>query len=187
MMRRTLSLAALLTVFSVSAWAADKPVTTIPASQRVVLVQGGGFALNGPAYSVPLTGVTGLFGWGPDSRLDAGVEPNLTGGYMAGVGATVGATPGDPNSGYSLRVGGGWSGLSAVQAFSVNPVSRIGMADATTAGSDMAVSVSYQRSIASGLSVTGAAEAHRGTSTSLTDPLSGASQLVVGAGLSLHF
>jgi hypothetical protein len=175
-------------VFAAPAWAADKPAVTIPATaQHVVLVEGGGFILNGPAYSVPLTGVTGLFGWGRDYRLDAGVEPNLTGGYLAGIGATVGGTASDPGSGYSLRVGGGWSALGASQMFSVNPVSRIGMAEATPAGGDMAVSVSYRRSIADGLSLTGGAEAHRSTSGSVLDPVSTANQLVVGAGLSLHF
>lgn len=188
-MRRIFGIAAIFAVFAAPALAADKTTSTIPpGAQPVVLVQGGGFTLNGPAYSIPLTGVTGLFGWGPDYKLDAGVEPNLTGGYLAGVGATVGGSSSDPGSGYSLRVGGGWSALNAAQVFSVNPVSRIGMAEATPAGGgDMAVSVSYRRSIASGLSLTGGAEAHRGTTTSLVDPASGASQLVVGAGLSLHF
>ncbi len=186
-MRRTFVFAALFSVFSASIFAAEKPVTTIPAVQRVVLVQGGSINLGSSAYSVPLTGVTGLFGWGPESHLDAGVESNLAGGYMAGVGATVGSTPGDPGSGYTLRVGGGWSGLSTSSSFSVNPVSRLGMAEATPDGGDMALSFIYRRSIASGLSLTGAAEAHHGTAGSVVDPTNGASQLVLGAGLALHF
>ncbi len=142
-MRRTFFFAALFSVFSASIFAAEKPVTTIPAVQRVVLVQGGSINLGSSAYSVPLTGVTGLFGWGPESHLDAGVESNLAGGYMAGVGATVGSTPGDPGSGYTLRVGGGWSGLSTSSSFSVNPVSRLGMAEATPDGGDMALSFRF--------------------------------------------
>ncbi|HEY1723736.1 MAG TPA: hypothetical protein VGG27_21015 [Magnetospirillaceae bacterium] len=163
-------------------------MATIPAAQPVVLVEGGGFSLSGPAYSVPLTGVTGLFGWGSGYRLDAGVQPNLTGGYTAGLGATLGAAAGERGSGYSLRVGGAWSGLTAVQSFSANPVGRLGMADMTpSTGGDMALSFDYHQSIASGLSLTGAAEAYHGGANSAIDPTSSVNQLVLGAGIALRF
>lgn len=188
MIRRTFALAVLLAVSSASAYAADKQTATIPASvQPVVLVQGGGFTLTGPAYSVPLTGVTGLFGWGSNYRLDAGVEPNLTGGYLAGVGATVGAGLGEKGAGYSLRLGGGWSSMAVAQSFSVNPIARIGLVDATVPNGDMALAFSYHQSLTSGLSVTGAAEAHRSNGNALVDPTSGTNQLVLGAGLALRF
>jgi hypothetical protein len=187
MRRIAIFAAAVVLVAAAPVWAAEK-TTEIPTAPHVVLVQGGSFALSSSGYSVPLTGVAGLFGWGPSYRLDAGVEPNLTGGFTAGVGATIGAGPGESGSGYSLRMGGGWTRLGAMDGFSVNPVSRLGLAEITSTGSDVALSFTYRRSIATGLSLTGAAEAHRSTAgTSVVDPLSGASQFVLGAGIALRF
>ena len=167
---------------STPVWADDAGANA-PVMRHVTLVEGGALISAGQAYAIPLTGSTGLFGWGTGYKLDAGVQPNLVGGYTAGLGATLGAGPGQQGSGYSLRIGGGWTG----DRFSVNPYSHLGVSEVATPASDMALSFTYSRAIMPGLSLTGSAEAYRPLGPSLLDPTGGSSQVVVGAGLGLRF
>ena len=53
--------------------------------------------------------------------------------------------------------------------------------------SDTAVSFSVTQSITPRLSFIGSAEAHRGIAPNTLDPIGGASQVVIGAGIGLRF
>ncbi len=183
-MPRTLPIAAILFACcaGVPAWA-DGTAPAAPAPHAITLVQGGAFVNSSQSYGVPLTAGTGLFGWRTGYKLDAGVQPNLIGGYTAGLGATLGAEPGKTGSDYTLRIGGGWGG----DRFSVNPFSHLGVSEVATPNSDMALSFTYSRAILPGLSVTGTAEAHRPVGASLADPTGGSGQIVIGGGLGIRF
>lgn len=162
---------------SAPARADDGAVAVTPPVRHVTLVQGGGFVTGGPAYSVP------LFGSASTYRLDAGLEPNLDGGYTAGLGATIGVPQGQLGSDYTLRIGRSSTG----DWFSVNPFSRLGVTEVASPASDMALSFTYSRAILPGLSLTGTAEAYRPAGPNILDPVGGGGHLVIGAGLGIRF
>lgn len=155
---------------------------------KVTLAQGGGFASYNPTtvsvlgntgFSVSLASGAAPFGWRQAYRIDANVAPNLLGGYTAGVAAAMGARPGEVGTTYGLKVGAGWIG----EGFTGGPSAPSDFHEA----SDTAVSISVTQSITPRLSFIGSAEAHRGLAPNTLDPIGGASQVVIGAGIGLRF
>jgi len=183
MLRLTSIIAAVAAFLAISSARADDNSLGAPPARHVTLVQGGGFVAANQSYMVPLTGTTGLFGWGSEYKLEAGVQPNLIGGYTAGLGATIGVAPGQLGSGYSVRIGTGWAG----DWVSVNPFSRLGVTEVATPAGDMALGFTYSRSILPGLSLTGTAEAYRPVGANILDPVGGVGQVVIGAGIGIRF
>lgn len=196
MQRQLLSVVILFgaVIASAPAWAGDTSPSPAQATSKVILVQGGGFSAFGPGsaaavgapgagYSFGLASGAYLFGMPQNYRLDASVGPNLLGGYTAGISAALGAHPGEMGASYGMKLGAGW----VDDAFTVNPVNRLGLADNHEA-SDTAVSFSVTESITPRLSVVGLAEAHRAIQSNTTlDPTASVNQLVVGAGVGLRF
>ena len=183
MLRRTPTAIALLVLLASGAAWADDNATNTPVGHRVTLVEGGAFATSSQAYAIPLTTGTGLFGLGTAYKVDAGVQPNMVGGYTAGLGATVGVAPGKLGSDYSLRIGGGWAGDWS----SSSPFNHLGVSELPTPSNDMSLSFTYNRAIMPGLSLTGTAEAYRAVGPSVLDPVGSGSQVVIGAGLGIRF
>jgi len=169
------------------ACAADLGGTAQSGATKPVLVQGGGLAFTGLdggtwGVSVPLTGETGVFGWGRDYRLDATLQPNLGGGYTAGIGAAVGAMPGQPGGTYALRLGAGW----LADQVGLNAASGSAPVATPQSPSDLNLSLGYSQSLLPGLSFSGGAEAHRGMGGGV-DPTTEANQIIIGAGIGMRF
>jgi hypothetical protein len=157
--------------------AADSVVTVRHTQAGGDLTQGGGWGYGNAADSVT------VLDWGAGYRLDAGRMPTLTGGYLSGFGAVVGAASGEPGATYSFHLGAGQQN----DRFSVNPFSRLGLAEVSGPTNDVGLGFTVSRSLTPNLSLTGEAEAHRNFGVTGVDPLSGTNEVVIGAGLGLRF
>lgn len=125
----------------------------------------------------------GFLAWQADDyRLDASVAPSLDGSVIAGVGAVVGARPGQTGTSYGLRLGAAWLG----DRFTVNPASGLGLADVVSPTSDVNLSFTVNHALTPSLSVIGTAEARRPVG-SPADGVSVQSRFLVGAGLGYRF
>ena len=91
----------------------------------------------------------------------------------------MGARPGEVGTTYGLKVGAGWIG----EGLAGGPSAPADFHET----SDTAVSFSVTQSITPRLSFIGSAEAHRGIAPNTLDPIGGASQVVIGAGIGLRF
>jgi len=183
MLRVPSTIAAIVAFLATSPAWADDSATGGTAVRHVTLMQGGAFVTSGQPFAIPLSGGAGPFGLDSVYKLDAGVQPNMVGGYTAGLGATVGVPPGKLGSDYTLRIGGGWQS----DWFSPNPFNRLSVSEVATPSSDMALSFTYNRAIMPGLSLTGTAQAYRPVGPSILDPMGGGSQVVIGAGVGVRF
>lgn len=120
-------------------------------------------------------------------RIDATLYPNFDGQSMAGVGASVGALPGEPGTSYGVHIGTAWA---ATDHFTINPASGLGLAELAAPTSNVSVSLTISHALTPNLNLIGLAEAQR----SFTNPaLEGTGystsigRLVVGAGIGYKF
>jgi hypothetical protein len=135
--------------------------------------------------SAPTKGMQmgGFLAWqAEDYRVDATLSPSFDGSVTAGLGAAVGAKPGQTGTSYGLRLGAAWLG----ERFTVNPASGLGLAEVVAPTSDVNLTFTVNHALTPSLSVIGTAEARRPVGT----PLDGAvmqSQFLFGAGLGYRF
>lgn len=164
------------------------------ATQSTTLVKGGGFSFGFlPASefgqtaggSVGTGAGGGFLAWsGGAYRFDAMVRPFSLGGLAADVGASAGVEPGELGTSYGLHLGTAWLG----DRFTINPVSRFGLAQLQDQANDVNVTFTVNHALTPSLSIVGAAEARRNLGgSSVIDPTISQSELVIGAGLGLRF
>ena len=188
MRRIALSLLLLAPIAVSQARAADQLAATPASPAKPALVQGGDLSFAGLGAGawdlrVPLTGEADAFGWGPTYRLDAALLPNFAGGYTAGVGAALGAMPGEPGGTYALRIGAGWLPDQYSPRFGGLPSAG----SPTPLANDVNMSLTYSRIVTPGLFVTGGAEAHRNLGGTALDPAVETGQVILGGGVGLRF
>ena len=119
-------------------------------------------------------------------RIDATLNPNFDGQTIAGIGASVGAMPGQEGTSYGLHIGGAWA---ATDHFTVNPASGLGLADLAAPTSNVNVSLLINHALTPNLNLIGLAEAQR-TFGSPFDGYSystGIGRLIIGAGIGYKF
>jgi hypothetical protein len=126
----------------------------------------------------------GFVAWQAEGyRVDASVAPSLGGSVIAGVGAAVGARPGQAGgTSYGLRLGAAWLG----DRFTVNPASGLGLSDVVSPTSDVNLTFTVNHALTPSLSVIGTAEARRPVG-SPTDGTAVQSRFLVGAGFGYRF
>lgn len=118
-------------------------------------------------------------------RVDATLNPGFDGQVTAGVGASVGAVPGEIGTRYGLRIGTAWA---PAERFAVNPSSGLGLADLAAPYNNVNVSFLINHALTPNLNLIGLAEAQHGFGlSSQIDGTSGLGRLVVGAGLGYKF
>ena len=157
---------------------------------RLTLWDGGSIAvgLASPAVALPSQAsggglqTGGFLSWrGEAYRLDATLAAGL-GGVKAGLGAAVGALPGEIGTSYGLRLGTAQGG----ERFTVNPTSRLGLTETQPPLSDVNVSFTVNHALTPSLSLIGTAEARR-TTGPMPDGGIGQNRYLLGAGLGFRF
>jgi len=149
---------------SIAVGIASPPVALPSQQDRGNLQTGGFFAWHGDAY-----------------RLDATLAA-AGNGVNAGLGAAVGAFPGETGTSYGVRLGTAQSG----ERFTVNPTSRLGLTDAQTPLSDVNVSFTVNHALTPTFSLIGTAEARRPTGP-MPDGGVAQKRYLLGAGLGIRF
>jgi hypothetical protein len=127
----------------------------------------------------------GFLAWqAEDYRVDATLAPSLDGSIIAGVGAAVGAKPGQIGTSYGLRLGAALLG----DRFTVNPATGLALSEVVTPSSDVNLTFTVNHALTPSLSVIGTAEARRPVGST---PLDGAATMqghfLFGAGLGYRF
>ena len=118
-------------------------------------------------------------------RIDATLNPNFDGQTVAGIGASVGAPPGQEGTSYGLRIGGAFA---ASDRFTINPGSGLGLADLAAPTNSLNVSLLINHALSPNLNLIGLAEAQRAFGNPLDGSYSsGIGRLVVGAGIGYKF
>ena len=119
-------------------------------------------------------------------RIDATLNPSFDGQTIAGVGASVGAMPGELGTSYGLHIGTAWA---ATDRFTINPASGLGLAELAAPTNNVSVSLSITHALTPNLNLIGLAEAQRQFGTPPLDGSysSGIGRLVVGAGIGYKF
>jgi hypothetical protein len=117
-------------------------------------------------------------------RIDAQLSPSFDGQVFAGVGASVGAMPGESGTRYGLRIGTAWAPTSN---FTVNPNYGVSLAELSAPNRNVNVSFLINHALTPNLNLIGLAEAQRNFGLSAIEGNSGFGRLVVGAGLGYKF
>ncbi len=126
----------------------------------------------------------GFLAWqAEDYRVDASLAPAADGSVVAGLGAAVGAKPGQPGTSYGLRLGAAWLG----ERFTVNPASGLGLAEVVAPTSDVNLTFTVNHALTPNLSVIGTAAARRPVGTTPLDGATTQGQFLFGAGLGYRF
>jgi hypothetical protein len=118
--------------------------------------------------------------------IDATLNPNFEGQTVAGLGASVGAMPGEEGTSYGLRIGTAWS---STDHFTINPASGLGLAELAAPTNNVSFSLLVNHALTPNLNLIGMAEAQRTFGNPVLDGSysSGIGRLVVGAGLGYKF
>ncbi|HIJ62435.1 MAG TPA: hypothetical protein HPQ04_07055 [Rhodospirillaceae bacterium] len=155
---------------------------------RLTLWDEGSIAvgLASPAVALPSQAdnmqTGGFLSWrGEAYRLDATLAAGL-GGVKAGLGAAIGAMPGELGTSYGLRLGTAHGG----ERFTINPTSRLGLTDTQPPLSDVNVSFTVNHALTPSLSLIGTAEARR-TTGPMPEGGIGQNRYLLGAGLGVRF
>lgn len=118
-------------------------------------------------------------------RIDATLSPNFEGQMTAGLGASIGAMPGESGTRYGLRIGTAWT---SSERFTINPASGLGLAELAAPNNNVNVSFLINHALTPNLNLIGLAEAQRSFGYSpLDNSNTGLGRLVVGAGLGYRF
>ncbi len=118
-------------------------------------------------------------------RIDATLNPNFEGQTIAGIGASIGAMPGQEGTSYGLRIGGAWA---SSDRFTINPASGLGLADLAAPTNSLNVSLLINHALTPNLNLIGLAEAQRTYGNPLDGSYSsGIGRLVIGAGIGYKF
>jgi hypothetical protein len=119
-------------------------------------------------------------------RIDATLNPNFDGQTVAGVGASVGAMPGEIGTSYGLHIG---TTFAATDRFTINPASGLGLAELAAPTNNVSVSLTISHALTPNLNLIGLAEAQRNFGNPALDGSysTGIGRLVVGAGLGYKF
>lgn len=126
----------------------------------------------------------GFLAWqAEDYRIDASLAPSFDGSVVAGLGAAVGAKPGQTGTSYGVRLGAAWLG----ERFTVNPASGIGLAEVVAPTSDVNLTFTINHALTPNLSVIGTAAARRPVGSAPLDGASTQGQFLFGAGLGYRF
>jgi len=158
---------------------------------RVLVWDGGslsaGFAQGGAPSLGTVAGkgmqMGGFLAWrGEGYRFDATLAPALDGSFSAGVGASLGAVPGEVGTSYGVRLGAALAG----ERFTVNPASGLGLAQMVAPNNDVNLTVTVNHALTPSLSVIGTAEARRVVG-SAPDGSAGQNHFSLGAGLGYRF
>lgn len=146
----------------------------------------GNAALSSSAFGNSGMQAGGFLAWQSSIyRIDATLNPNFSGQTVAGIGASVGAPPGQEGTSYGLRVGGAWS---SSDHFTINPVSGLGLADLAAPTNSLNVSLLINHALTPNLNLIGLAEAQRTFGYPLDGGYSsGIGRLIIGAGIGYKF
>jgi len=152
----------------------------------------GGVAANSASLASPTLGGSGLqtggfLAWQSSIyRVDATLNSSVTGQTIAGLGASVGAMPGEEGTRYGLRIGTAWA---PTDRFTINPASGLGLAELAAPTNNVSVSLLINHALTPNLNLIGLAEAQRTFGISPMDGSysSGIGRLVVGAGIGFKF
>ncbi|PKU25288.1 hypothetical protein [Telmatospirillum siberiense] len=126
----------------------------------------------------------GFLAWqAEDYRVDASLTPSLDGSIVAGLGAAVGAKPGQPGTSYGLRLGAAWLG----ERFTVNPASGLGLSEVVAPTSDVNLTFTVNHALTPNLSVIGTAAARRPVGNLSMEGATMQGHFLVGAGLGYRF
>jgi hypothetical protein len=119
-------------------------------------------------------------------RVDATVSPNIEGQMSAGLGASIGAQPGESGTRYGLHIGTNWT---ASDRYTLNPVSGLNLAELGAPNNNVNVGFMINHALTPNLNLIGLAEAQRGFGLNPLDGSSnsGLGRLIVGAGLGYKF
>jgi hypothetical protein len=118
-------------------------------------------------------------------RVDATLNSSINGQTVAGLGASVGAMPGEEGTRYGLRIGTAWA---PTDRFTINPASGLGLAELAAPTNNLNVSLLVNHALTPNLNLIGLAEAQRIFGTPLDGSYSsGIGRLVVGAGIGYKF
>ncbi len=126
----------------------------------------------------------GFLAWQADDyRLDASLAPSFDGSVVAGLGAAIGAKPGQPGTSYGLHLGAAWLG----ERFTVNPASGLGLAEVVAPTSDVDLTFTINHALTPNLSVIGTAAARRPVGGTPLDGAVSQGHFLIGAGLGYRF
>lgn len=127
----------------------------------------------------------GFLAWQADGyRVDASLAPSFDGSVVAGLGAAVGAKPGQTGTSYGLRLGAAWLG----ERFTVNPTSGLaGVSEVVTPTSDVNLTFTVNHALTPNLSVIGTAAARRPVGNMALEGGTTQSHFLLGAGLGYRF
>jgi len=119
-------------------------------------------------------------------RIDATLNPTFDGQTLAGVGASVGAMPGQEGTSYGLRIG---TAFASTDRFTINPASGLGLAELAAPTNNVSLSLTINHALSPNLNLIGLAEAQRNFGNPALDGSysTGIGRLVVGAGIGYKF
>jgi len=144
-------------------------------------------SLSSSAFGVPGMQAGGFLAWQSSIyRIDATLNPSFDGQTIAGVGASVGAMPGEAGTSYGLHIG---TALASTDHFTINPASGLGLAELAAPTNNVSLSLMVNHALTPNLNLIGLAEAQRNFGTPTLDGgySSGIGRLVVGAGIGYKF
>jgi hypothetical protein len=144
-------------------------------------------SLASSAFGGPGMQTGGFLAWQSSIyRIDATLNPNFDGQTVAGLGASVGAMPGQEGTSYGLRIGTAWA---STDHFTINPASGLGLAELAAPTNSLSLSLMINHALSPNLNLIGMAEAQRNFGNSALDGSysSGIGRLVVGAGIGFKF
>jgi len=163
----------------ITIWQADDGMSAGVASST-----GASLANSGVGASGLQTG--GFVAWQTSIyRIDATLNSSYNGQTVAGLGASIGAMPGEEGTRYGLRIGTAWA---PTDRFTINPASGLGLAELAAPTNNVNVSLLVNHALTPNLNLIGLAEAQRSFGTPLDGSYSsGIGRLVVGAGIGYKF
>src|SRR5579859_2093802 len=144
-------------------------------------------SLASSAFGAPGMQAGGFLAWQSSIyRIDATLNPNFDGQTVAGVGASIGAMPGQEGTSYGVHIG---TAFASTDHFTINPASGLGLAELAAPTNNVSVSLMVNHALTPNLNLIGLAEAQRNFGTTPLDGSysSGIGRLVVGAGIGYKF
>jgi hypothetical protein len=144
-------------------------------------------ALSPNSFNVSGMQAGGFLAWQSSIyRIDAIANPSFDGKTLAGVGASIGALPGEAGTSYGLHIG---TAFASADHFTLNPASGLGLTDLAAPGSNVSVSLMINHALTPNINLIGMAEAQRYYGATPLDGSysTGIGRLVVGAGIGYKF
>jgi hypothetical protein len=144
-------------------------------------------SLASSAFGAPGMEAGGFLAWQSSIyRIDATLNPNFDGQTVAGLGASVGAMPGQEGTSYGLHIG---TAFASTDHFTINPASGLGLAELAAPTNNVSVSLTVNHALTPNLNLVGLAEAQRNFGNPALDGSysTGIGRLVVGAGIGYKF